>query len=300
MLDKTQYSSWASRMLLYIRGKENGKLLVDLVLNRTFKYGTVTVPGNLTTPATVRDRSYDELIDAKKIREGCDIKATIVLQGLPQDIYNLPEWSKFVTDVKLVKDLHNTNFDHLYGYLRQHEAHVNKVRLTRQRFYDPIALKVRQRLFAATIVKRKATWQDNVPNQKDLGIQHGLKKSVVLMVNLSSYDLKVLSEVPIHDNHLDNYVIDQNVQEMQYSEQPVFNNETNIDITKRKTFKIKEKELLLENDYLLELLISQDLVHTAVNSLSEIIDYQSMEKRFIDEYSECVELKAELLKRMTW
>ncbi|GKC33233.1 hypothetical protein Tco_1040527, partial [Tanacetum coccineum] len=51
-----------------------------------------------------------------------------------------PEWSKFVTDVKLAKDLHITNFDHLYGYLRQHEAHANEVRLTRKRYLDPIAL----------------------------------------------------------------------------------------------------------------------------------------------------------------
>nr|GFB82001.1 hypothetical protein [Tanacetum cinerariifolium] len=65
----------------------------------------------------------------------------------------------------------------------------------------------------------------------------------------------------------------------------------------RKTFEIKEKELLLEKDNLLELFISQDLVHTAVNSLAKIIDYQSMEKSFFDEYSECVELKAELTKK---
>ncbi|GKA92132.1 hypothetical protein Tco_0814057 [Tanacetum coccineum] len=90
MLEKTMYSSWASRMLIYIRGKENGKLLVDSVLNGPFKYGTITVPGTPTIPAAVRDRTYDELTDAEKIREGCDIKATnIVLQGLQQDIYNL-------------------------------------------------------------------------------------------------------------------------------------------------------------------------------------------------------------------
>ncbi|GKF03095.1 hypothetical protein Tco_0030018 [Tanacetum coccineum] len=29
----------------------------------------------------------------------------------------LPEWSKFVTDVKLVRDLHTTNFDKLHAYL---------------------------------------------------------------------------------------------------------------------------------------------------------------------------------------
>ncbi|GJT83194.1 hypothetical protein Tco_1057536 [Tanacetum coccineum] len=65
----------------------------------------------------------------------------------------------------------------------------------------------------------------------------------------------------------------------------------------RKTFEIKEKKLLLENDHLLELLIYQDLVHTAMNSLAKILDYQSMEKSFLDEYSKCVELKAELLKK---
>ncbi|GJY39701.1 hypothetical protein Tco_0426065 [Tanacetum coccineum] len=44
-----------------------------------------------------------------------------------------PEWSKFVTDVKLVKDLHTTNFDQLHAYLEQHELHANEVRLMRER-----------------------------------------------------------------------------------------------------------------------------------------------------------------------
>ncbi|GJY51522.1 retrovirus-related pol polyprotein from transposon TNT 1-94 [Tanacetum coccineum] len=58
-----------------------------------------------------------------------------------------PEWSMFVTDVKLVKDLHTTNFDQLHAYLEQHELHANEVRLLRERFAvlvfspedDPIA-----------------------------------------------------------------------------------------------------------------------------------------------------------------
>ncbi|GKF78744.1 hypothetical protein Tco_0234312 [Tanacetum coccineum] len=53
-----------------------------------------------------------------------------------------PEWTKFVTDVKLAKDIHTTNFNHLYAHLRQHEAHTNKVRLPRQRYLDQIALVV--------------------------------------------------------------------------------------------------------------------------------------------------------------
>ncbi|GJU16753.1 hypothetical protein Tco_1144719, partial [Tanacetum coccineum] len=184
MLDKTQYSSWAIHILLYIKAKR-----------------------------------YDELTYAEKLREACDIKATnIVLQ----DIYNLvnhheeakhiwdrvkllikgsetwlqeresklydefdmftsvpgetihsyylrfaqlindmntigitmrpiqintkfinhlqPEWRKFVTDVKLANDLHNTNFDHLYAYLRQHEAHADEVCIMKERFPNPLAL----------------------------------------------------------------------------------------------------------------------------------------------------------------
>ncbi|GJW56704.1 retrovirus-related pol polyprotein from transposon TNT 1-94 [Tanacetum coccineum] len=42
-----------------------------------------------------------------------------------------PEWSKFVTDVKLVRDLHTTKFDQLHAYLEQHELHANEVRQQR-------------------------------------------------------------------------------------------------------------------------------------------------------------------------
>nr|GEV56728.1 hypothetical protein [Tanacetum cinerariifolium] len=51
-----------------------------------------------------------------------------------------PEWSKFVTDVKLVRDLHTTNVDQLHIYLGQHEYHDNEVRLMHERTSDPLAL----------------------------------------------------------------------------------------------------------------------------------------------------------------
>nr|GEZ13817.1 reverse transcriptase domain-containing protein [Tanacetum cinerariifolium] len=50
------------------------------------------------------------------------------------------EWSKFVTDVKLVRDLHTTNVDQLHAYLSQHEYHANEVRLMHERTSDPLAL----------------------------------------------------------------------------------------------------------------------------------------------------------------
>ncbi|GKB81181.1 retrovirus-related pol polyprotein from transposon TNT 1-94 [Tanacetum coccineum] len=52
----------------------------------------------------------------------------------------LPEWSKFVTDVKLAKGMYKSSFDQLYAYLRQHEVHANEVCMMREIFPDPPAL----------------------------------------------------------------------------------------------------------------------------------------------------------------
>ncbi|GKE26673.1 hypothetical protein Tco_1442057 [Tanacetum coccineum] len=115
-------------------------------------------------------KKYVELSASEKLQANCDLKDTkIILQGLPTDVYALvnhhriakdlweqvqllmqvntkflnsllPEWSKFVTDVKLVRDLHTTNFHQLKAYMEQHEIHVNEVRIMRERNQDPLAL----------------------------------------------------------------------------------------------------------------------------------------------------------------
>ncbi|GKE54112.1 hypothetical protein Tco_1489268 [Tanacetum coccineum] len=51
-----------------------------------------------------------------------------------------PEWGKFVTDVKIARDLHKSNYDQLYSYLELHEAHANEACLMHERFPDPLAL----------------------------------------------------------------------------------------------------------------------------------------------------------------
>nr|GEX89336.1 hypothetical protein [Tanacetum cinerariifolium] len=60
------------------------------------------------------------------------------------------EWSKFVTDVKLVRDLHTTNVDQLHAYLGQHEYHANEVRLMHERTSDPLALVSQHQLHRPT------------------------------------------------------------------------------------------------------------------------------------------------------
>ncbi|GKD67610.1 hypothetical protein Tco_1321700 [Tanacetum coccineum] len=68
----------------------------------------------------------------KQEKEGKLHVNTKFLNSLP------PEWSKFVTDVKLVKDLHTTNFDQLNAYREQHELHANEVRIMHERSQDPL------------------------------------------------------------------------------------------------------------------------------------------------------------------
>ncbi|GKC78799.1 hypothetical protein Tco_1129573 [Tanacetum coccineum] len=51
-----------------------------------------------------------------------------------------PEWGKFVTSVKLARDLHTSNYDQLYAYIEEHKAHANEALLMRERFPDLLAL----------------------------------------------------------------------------------------------------------------------------------------------------------------
>ncbi|GKA72115.1 retrovirus-related pol polyprotein from transposon TNT 1-94 [Tanacetum coccineum] len=56
----------------------------------------------------------------------------------------LPEWGRFVTAVKLNRGLRDSNYDQLYAYLKQHEAHANENKMMLDRFtqhtIDPLAL----------------------------------------------------------------------------------------------------------------------------------------------------------------
>ncbi|GKB51855.1 hypothetical protein Tco_0902608 [Tanacetum coccineum] len=64
-----------------------------------------------------------------------------------ESIHTLPpEWSKFMTDVKLVKYLHTSNFDQLHAYLEQHELHANEVHIMRERNQDPLAFVANQQM----------------------------------------------------------------------------------------------------------------------------------------------------------
>ncbi|GJT63882.1 hypothetical protein Tco_1015362 [Tanacetum coccineum] len=223
MLDKDLYDSWKSRMELYMKNREHGRMILESVENGPLIWPTVEENG------VTRTKKYVKLSVAEKIQADCDMKATnIILQVLPADIYSLVnhhrvakdlwervqllmqgtsltkqkresklydafdkfthikgetlhkyylrftqlindmniydmkikqfqvntkflnslplEWSKFVTDVMLVKDLQTTNFDQLHAYLKQHELNAKEVHFLRERNQDPLAFVSNQQM----------------------------------------------------------------------------------------------------------------------------------------------------------
>ncbi|GJX92909.1 hypothetical protein Tco_0347495 [Tanacetum coccineum] len=83
---------------------------------------------------------------AKLINDMQNIKMTMSRMQLNSKFVNnmLPEWGRFITTVKLNRGLRDSNYDQLYAYLKQHEAHANENKMMLDRFtqhtVDPLAL----------------------------------------------------------------------------------------------------------------------------------------------------------------
>nr|GEV71815.1 hypothetical protein [Tanacetum cinerariifolium] len=144
-------------MELYMLNRQHGWMIIESVESGPLLWPSIEENG------VTRLKKYSKLLPTEAIQADCDVKATnIILQGLSLEVYALvsthkvakelwerihmlmqgtsltkqerecklrapPEWSKFVTDVKLVRDLHTTNIDQLHAYLGQHEYHANEV-----------------------------------------------------------------------------------------------------------------------------------------------------------------------------
>nr|GEU86517.1 hypothetical protein [Tanacetum cinerariifolium] len=123
MHEKDTYDSWKSKMELSMLNRQHGRMFLKSV-----KLGPLLWP-IIEEDGVTRLKKYSELSATEAIQADCNVKATnIILQALPPEIYALvntkflntlpPKWSKFVTDVKLVRDLHTTNID--YALMVQH------------------------------------------------------------------------------------------------------------------------------------------------------------------------------------
>nr|GEZ29177.1 hypothetical protein [Tanacetum cinerariifolium] len=133
-------------MELYMLNRQHGMMILELVKHGPLLWPTIEEDG------VTRLKKYFELNAAEAIQADCDVN-TNFLNTLP------PEWSKFVTDVKLVRDLHTTNVDQLHAYLGQHEYHANEVRLMHERTLDPLALVSQHQLHRPTYQHHQQFYQ---------------------------------------------------------------------------------------------------------------------------------------------
>ncbi|GKE54544.1 hypothetical protein Tco_1489700, partial [Tanacetum coccineum] len=181
MLDRSDFKSWQQRIRLYYLGKENQENIIKSIDEGPFKMGKFreTLTEGALHLGPERDRVFTNLTLEEKERFKADIHATnIQLQGLPKDIYTLINHytdSKYIWDnvkmllegskltkveresqlydefkhfrqnkVKLNRDLKTSNYDQLYAYLKQHEAHANENKMMLERYnqhaIDPLAL----------------------------------------------------------------------------------------------------------------------------------------------------------------
>nr|GEW08955.1 hypothetical protein [Tanacetum cinerariifolium] len=81
----------------------------------------------------VQTTKLRKLVDTREDGEESVMSTQEYIRKVIEDVVNtkflntLPlKWSKFMTDVKVARDLHTTNIDQLHAYLRQHEFHANK------------------------------------------------------------------------------------------------------------------------------------------------------------------------------
>ncbi|GJS21388.1 hypothetical protein Tco_0450020 [Tanacetum coccineum] len=310
MLNKSQYNSWQSRMLLYIKGKEHGKQLYDSVINGPFKYRTVEVPRTPTTPASIRDITYDDLTEAKNIREACDIRATnIVLQGLPQDVYNLVN--------------HHTYAKEIWDRTDAGDVARDNATRTRVILNTRMLLQTSHRLFDATTAEVKVILPRCSSNDKPMlsSKPYGIDDSILtlmihtievqpFMTKLSDYGFDVLF----------NTMFEQNVQEMQYSEQPVIDDDSTIEnisdnnvisfdqylketeneVVQSTTSPYQQNAVIIAN-YFKDVMCTAmhaDIKHNCVLPANDNnLAYTELEKSYIAEYSKVLELKAELVEK---
>nr|GEZ95302.1 hypothetical protein [Tanacetum cinerariifolium] len=139
MLEKDMYDSWKSRMELYMLNRQHELMILEFVENGPLLWPTIKENGATNIILQGLPPEVYALVNTHKVTKELWERIQMLMQGtlltkqereLNTKFLNTlpPEWSKFVTDVKLVRDMHTKNVDKLHAYLGQHEYHANEGR----------------------------------------------------------------------------------------------------------------------------------------------------------------------------
>nr|GEU92132.1 hypothetical protein [Tanacetum cinerariifolium] len=177
-------------MELYMENRENGRMILNSVLN-----GPLVWPIVVQEDGTTRKKTYVELSATEKIQADCDLKATnIVLQGLPPDVYAIFNHHKVAKDEKamLAKALQSDQI------LDEEQVPF---------LAEPCILDGQA---AQTTIPNNVAFQIKDLDAYDSNCDDVSNAKAVLMANLSNYGSNVISEVshfePYH-NDMDNQTV---------------------------------------------------------------------------------------------
>ncbi|GJW44207.1 hypothetical protein Tco_0073006 [Tanacetum coccineum] len=156
MLDRTDFESWQQRIRLYCLGKDNGENIMKSIneakekekYKADIRATNILLQGSELTKDDRESQLYDKFEHFRQIKgetiqgyyvrftklinDMRNIKMTMPRMQLNSKFVNnmLPEWSRFITEVKLNRGLKESNFDQLYAYLKQH-ANENRTMMER-------------------------------------------------------------------------------------------------------------------------------------------------------------------------
>nr|GEZ86901.1 hypothetical protein [Tanacetum cinerariifolium] len=92
MLNKDKYVPWSSRIIRYVRSRQNGKMIVDSIENGTYVRRMIATPGKpdlpVLVPESLHEQTDEELTETDIKRMDADDQAIqTILLGLPEDAY---------------------------------------------------------------------------------------------------------------------------------------------------------------------------------------------------------------------
>nr|GEU74718.1 hypothetical protein [Tanacetum cinerariifolium] len=180
ILEKDMYDSWKNKLELCMMNRQHGQMILEFVKNGPPIWPTIKENG-LPPEVYALEREcklYDEFDKVPYKKGETQHDFYLIFSLLLNHIYNvklekiqvntkflntLPlEWSKFVTNVKLVRDLHTTNINQLHAYLGQHEFHAN------EQGDDPIdAIKHMMSILSAVVTSCYLTTKNQLRNSSD-------------------------------------------------------------------------------------------------------------------------------------
>nr|GEW73710.1 hypothetical protein [Tanacetum cinerariifolium] len=141
LLYRGEYSQWVERFMNYLEEQMDGEAMINSIKNGDQPLPRVTQVSIAGTSSTEQPPLKDKSMwsdQEKRIQKVDHLARSLLIQGLPNDIYSL------IDSNKTNKNLTNINIDALYNILKQNQGDVNDAMGSKKRTIvvtsNPLAL----------------------------------------------------------------------------------------------------------------------------------------------------------------